>query len=282
MVTTNAEHHGAAYDTTEMMITVIASQFEDDDQVCNGMASQIPVCAIQLARLTHAPRLSWLAGASGLDPAIHPLPESTFEPALWHDAVMYFNQSDFWNYAASARYLRKFCVGAAQIDQFGNMNNTVIGDYHAPTVRLPGTAGLADMGSMPNRLIYWVGNHSPRRLVERVSFRSAIGFLDGHGERAKLGILGGPEIVVTDLCVFDFAAESQRMRVTSLHPGVTLHQVLDATGFEPEVADDVGVTATPSEEQLRLIREVIDPERRRYERAHRAASSTTGNTAGQS
>jgi glutaconate CoA-transferase, subunit B len=260
---------GAAYDTTELMISVIAAQFSDDDQVCNGMASQIPVCAIQLARLTHAPRLSWLAGASGLDPTVHPLPESTFEPALWHDAVMYFNQTDFWSYAASARYLRKFCVGAAQIDQFGNMNNTVIGDYHAPTVRLPGTAGLADMGSMPNRLIYWIDSHSPRRLVERVSFRSAIGFLDGRGERAKLGILGGPEIVVTNLCVFDFAPESQRMRVTSLHPGVTLQQVLDATGFSPEVADEVGVTPAPAAAQLRLIREVIDPDGRRNQRGHR-------------
>jgi glutaconate CoA-transferase subunit B len=260
----------AAYEPEELMIAVLASTFEDGDQVTNGVASHIPVCAIQLARMTHAPGLTWIAGGAGLDPRSHPLPPSTFEPILWQDAVMYFDQGDFWNYVASQRYLQKFCVGAAQIDQFGNMNNTVIGDYHHPKVRLPGTAGLADMGSMPKRLLYWVNDHSPRTLVERVDFRSAIGFLGGSGERARLGLAGGPELVVTNLAVFDFAPDSQRMRLRSLHPGVTLDEVLDATGFEPVIPDSIGTTAAPSAEQIRLIREVIDPQGwRRHQRRPR-------------
>lgn len=265
MMSASTASDEAAYDAGELMITVLASVFENDDQVCNGVASHIPVCAIQLARLTHAPALTWLAGAAGLDPHLHPLPASTFEPTLWQDAVMYVDQRDFWNFVASPRYLQKFCVGGAQVDQFGNMNNTVIGkDYHHPKVRLPGTAGLADMGSMPKRLLYWVNDHSPRTLVDRVDFRSAAGFLGGYGERARLGLAGGPELVVTNLAVFDFAPDSQRMRLKSLHPGVTLEQVLAATGFEPVLPESIGTTPAPSPEQLRLIREVIDPDGRRY------------------
>lgn len=251
---------------TELMVACLSAQFTDGDIAANGMASHIPVCAIQLARLTHAPGLNWLAGSAGLNPSVQPLTVSTFEPALWHDALMYLTQADFWNYAASPRVLLKFCVGAAQVDQFGNMNNTVIGDYFHPRVRLPGTAGLADISGMPNHLIYWIDRHSPRRLVERVDFRSAIGFGDGYGERQRLGLLGGPALVITDLCVFDFAPGSQRMRVVSLHPGVTIDQVLQATGFQPETAPEISVTPAPTKEQIHLLRTIIDPKGLRYSR----------------
>lgn len=251
------------YAVDELMIAYLASCFSNDDQACNGMASFVPVSAFMLARLTHAPDLVWLAGAVGLDPRPGRVPASTLESPLWRDSVMYIEQyGDFWTYALNGRWLRKFCVGAAQIDRYGNANNSVIGpDYHRPKVRLPGTAGLGDMGSIGKILYYWNPNHNPRAFVPKVDFVSCAGYLDGGTARADLGLSGGPELVVTNLAVLDFDEETKQMRLRSVHPGVTVDQVREATGFELLLPDGaVPDTPRPSVEQVRLIREVIDPD----------------------
>lgn len=252
----------ADYRTNELMIAVLAEQFRDGDQACNGMASFIPVAAFMLARLTHAPSLIWLASAAGLDPRPERIPASTLEAPLWQDSVMYIEQyGDFWNLVLNGRWIEKFCVGAAQLDQYGNANNSVIGtDYHAPKVRLPGTAGLADMGSIGKKLYYWNPNHSPRTLVERVDFISAAGYLDGGNAREELGLTNGPKLVVSNLAVMDFHPDSKKMRLKSVHPGVSVDQVQTATGFELLMPDEpVPETLAPSQAQVDLIRERIDP-----------------------
>jgi glutaconate CoA-transferase, subunit B len=251
------------YSTDELMITALARCFADGDEVCNGISSFIPVAAIMLARLTHAPNLVWLAGAIGLDPRPTRVPSSTLEWPLWHDSVMYMEQySDFWDYALNGRWLNKFCVGAAQVDRFGNANNTMIGDdFYHPKIRLPGTAALGDMGSIGKTLYYCQPSHSPRTFVERVDFISCAGYLDGGDSRDRLGLTGGPEIVVTNLAILDFEAESHAMQLRSVHPGVSLEEVQAATGFELVIpASGVGQTAPPSPEDVRLIRDVIDPD----------------------
>ena len=254
------------YEIDELMISVMSHLFEDGDQACNGMASFLPVSAFMLARETHAPGLLWLAGAAGLEPRPEKVPASTLEAPLWKDSVMYVEQySDFWNYAMNGRWLTKFCVGAAQLDQYGNANNSVIGDdYHAPKVRLPGTAGLGDMGSIGKDLYYWNPNHNPRALVEKVDFVSCAGYLGGGDERERLGLVGGPQFVVTNLAVLDFHPESKRMRIKSVHPGVTVDQVQEATGFELELPDGaVPTTRPPTEHEVHLIRTKIDPDNMR-------------------
>jgi glutaconate CoA-transferase, subunit B len=251
------------YTVDEIMCATLAARFRDGDEVCNGMASFIPVAAIMLARLTNAPGLVWLAGAAGLDPRPDRVPASTLEAPLWRDSVMYLEQySDFWHYAQNGRNLGIFCVGAAQLDMYGNANNSVIGsDYHRPKVRLPGTAGLGDMGSLGKRLFYWNTSHNPRSLVEKVDFRSAAGYLGGGDDRERLGLGPGPEVVVTNLAVLDFHPDSKRMRLVSVHPGVTVEQVQEATGFELLLPDaDVPETTPPTDEQVRLLRERIDPD----------------------
>jgi len=254
------------YSVDELMVTVLAEQFRNGDQTTNGMASFIPVAAFMLARLTHAPELVWLASSGGLEPRPGRIPASTLEAPLWRDSIMYIEQyGDFWNFVLNGRWIEKFCVGAAQLDQYGNANNSVIGDdYHAPKVRLPGTAGLADMGSIGKQLYYWNPNHSARSMVEKVDFVSAAGYLDGGDARKRLGLRGGPELVVSNLAVMDFHPESKRMRLRSVHPGVSVDQVMEATGFElllPEA--EVPDTRPPTQEQVRLIREVIDPDNMR-------------------
>jgi glutaconate CoA-transferase, subunit B len=250
------------YTVDELMVATLARQLDDDDQVVNGAASFIPVCAFALARATHAPKLVWLAGAVGLDPRPRRIPASTLEAPLWHRSSMYMPQlEDFWSYVLNGRWLTKFCVRGAQIDQYGNANNSVIGpDYHRPKVRLPGSAGLGDMGSIGKRLLYWTTTHNPRTLVERVDFVTCAGWLDGGEARSALGLEGGPEFVVSDLCVMDFEPESKRMRLRSVHPGVTVEQVQRATGFALVVDGEIPETIPPSAEEVRLIREEIDPD----------------------
>src|SRR5262249_34587698 len=121
-------------------------------------------------------------------------------------------------------------------------------------------AGLADMGALGKRLLYWNPNHGPRSLVEKVDFISCPGFLGGGGEREHLGLGGGPELVVTNLAVLDFEPESHAMRLRSVQPGVTVEEGQEATGFELVVPDSVPVTPAPTPEQVRLLREVIDPD----------------------
>ena len=254
------------YSVDELMVTVMASQFHNEDQCCNGMASFIPVAAFMLARLTHAPDLVWLPSSGGLESRPERIPASTLEAPLWRDSIMYIEQyGDFWNFVLNGRWIEKFCVGAAQLDQYGNANNSVIGeDYHAPKVRLPGTAGLADMGSIGKKLYYWNLSHSPRSMVEKVDYISAAGYLNGGDERERLGLEGGPQLVISNLAVMDFHPGSKKMRLQSVHPGITPEQVQEATGFEllmPGAA--MAETIPPTQEQVRLIREVIDPDNMR-------------------
>lgn len=251
------------YSADELMVATLANYFQDGDQATNGMASFIPVAAFMLARLTHAPELVWLASSVGLEPRPPRIPASTLEAEMWRDSIMYLDQyTDFWNIVLNGRWITKFCVGAAQLDQFGNANNSVIGqDYHAPKVRLPGTAGLADMCSIGKDLYYWVPDHSPRSLVERVDWISGAGWLGGGEERDAMGLGGGPQAVVTNLAVLNFHPVSKHMRLESTHPGVTTDDVLAATGFDLLLPDGpVPETPPPSSEQVRLIRKVIDPD----------------------
>lgn len=253
------------WEIDELVICQLADAFVDGDQACNGMASFLPVTAFQLARETHAPNLVWLAGALGLEPQPDRVPASTLEAPLWRDSIMYVEQfSDFWNFALNGRWLTKFCVGAAQLDRYGNANNSVIGgDFHNPKLRLPGTAGLGDMGSIGKLLYYWNPNHNPRALVESVDFVSCAGYLGGGTEREDMGMTGGPQLVVTNLAVLDFHPETRHMRLKSVHPGVTVDQVTEATGFELAMPDgDVPTTAVPTKYQVEAIRR-IDPDNMR-------------------
>ena len=251
------------YSIEELVITVLTEQFKNGEQATNGMGSFIPVAAFMLAKKTHAPDLIWLASSIGLECRPERIPASTLEAPLWRDSIMYLEQySDFWDLVQN-NWITKFCVGAGQLDQYGNANNSVIGgsDYHRPKVRLPGTAGLADLCSLNKKLYYWNLNHSPRSLVEKVDFISGAGYLEGGDARERLGLGDGPQLVVTNLAVMDFHPDSKRMRLKSVHPGTTVEEVQQATGFElliPE--EDVPNTKPPTQAQISLIRDVIDPD----------------------
>jgi glutaconate CoA-transferase subunit B len=149
-------------------------------------------------------------------------------------------------------------VGAAQIDEYGNINTTYIGSFEKPTVRLPGSGGGNDIVSSAKRIVV-IMTHEKRKMVKKLDYLTSPGFLDGPGAREKAGLLGrGPSLVVTNLCQMDFDPETKRMRLATIHPGVSVQQVLENTGFDLIVPKSVPTTEFPTYEQLALLR-AIDP-----------------------
>ncbi|MBM3676520.1 MAG: hypothetical protein FJW96_01355 [Actinobacteria bacterium] len=244
----------------ELMVVTLAREFTNETSAFNGAVSFVPVCAYLLARKTHAPDLVWAASSIAIDANPKAIPESTLSDALWDGATMLANSPyDFWSYAQNRKY-NTFAFRGAQMDAYGNVNNTVIGPFDAPKVRLPGGGGMADLSCQIPNIYLWSTTHDPRTFVEKLDFRSGIGWGDGGNHRASLGLPGGPQLCVTNMCVFDFEPESKRMRIRSLHPGATAEQVQEATGFEVIVpAGAIPTTPLPTAEELRILREEVDP-----------------------
>jgi len=248
----------ADYTLDELVVTALARELPEDTVAFNGAVSFIPVCAFMLARETTAPNLVWVASSIAVDPHPAVIGESTLSDALWEGATMLQSSvADFWAYAQSGR-LNTLCFRGAQMDAFGNVNNTVIGSYDQPKIRLPGGGGMADLGSQVPRIYLWSTTHDVRTFVSRLDFRSGMGWGEGGDHRERLGLPGGPRACVTNLAVMDFHPESKRMRLRSVHPGVTVERVIEATGFELVIDGDVPETEPPTEEDVRLIR-MLDP-----------------------
>lgn len=243
----------------ELMVTSLARALGDDTRALNGASSFLPVCAYLLARATHAPDLVWTASSIAVDAAPTRLGESTLSDEIWGGATMLSNSSsEFWPWAQGGRY-NTFAFRGAQIDRFGNVNNTVIGSLDDPRVRLPGGAGMPDLGCLLPTILLWTTTHDRRTLVERVDYRSGLGWGDGGDHRARLGLPGGPVLCVTNLAVLDFHPRTRAMRLASVHPGVAVDDVRDATGFDLEVAADVPPTPAPTVHERWLLNEVVDP-----------------------
>ena len=244
----------------ELMVVTLARAFTNETRAFNGAVSFVPVCAYLLARRTHAPELVWAASSLAVDADPKTIPESTLSDGLWDGASMLSNSAyDFWSYAQGRRY-NTFAFRGAQMDAYGNVNNTTIGPYASPKVRLPGGGGMADLGCMIPLIYLWSTTHDPRTFVERLDFRSGIGWGDGGDHRARLGLPGGPQLCVTNLCVFDFEPDAKRMRIRSVHPGVTVEQVVEAIGFAlAPPAGGVPETDAPTDDELRILREEVDP-----------------------
>jgi glutaconate CoA-transferase subunit B len=150
-------------------------------------------------------------------------------------------------------------LGAAQIDQFGNINTTVIGDYNKPKVRLPGSGGAAEIAVLCQRILV-ITRLSKRAFPARVDFITSPGHLRGGSSRAELNVPGrGPEAVITDLCILRFAEDTREMLVTSLHPNVTPEQVQANIGWNVRFSHDIDTTPAPTPKELDLIRNELDP-----------------------
>ncbi|WP_435073533.1 CoA-transferase subunit beta [Halorubrum sp. HHNYT27] len=244
------------YTKSELMVVAAARELENDDSVLVGIGK--PNLACNVAKRTHAPDLQMVyeSGTIGSNPSSPPL--SIGDPVLASGALSIEPMRNNFNYRLQAGRLDVGFLGGAQIDKYGNINSTVIGEYDDPIVRLPGSGGACEIAGHVDRT-FVVTPHSKRRFPEEVDFITSPGFVDGREGRKALGLDGGPEAVITDLAVCRFDEQGE-MYVAALHPNATREEVQDETGWEIAFADDLGTTPEPMEEELRLIREDLDPD----------------------
>jgi glutaconate CoA-transferase subunit B len=241
-----------SYSSDEMMAVAASRRLRDGMTCFVGIG--LPSTAANLARRSHAPGcvLVYESGTIGAKPEHLPLSIGDGELAETADTVV--SVPEIFSYWLQAGRIDVGFLGAAQIDRFGNLNSTVIGDYDAPKVRLPGAGGAPEIAASC-RQTFVLLRQSPRSFVEELDFRTTVGFGDGAGSRQRLGFAGeGVTAVVTDLGVLEPDPETCELTMTVLHPGVGAEDARRATGWELKVAADVSVGEPPTAEELEVLR----------------------------
>jgi acyl CoA:acetate/3-ketoacid CoA transferase beta subunit len=244
---------------TELMAYAAAREIENKKSIMVGTG--LPIIAAMFAQKTHAPDILIIFEAGGIGPLIPALPISVGDSRTFYRAVSAYGMLDVMA-LAQAGYADYGFLGAAQIDPYGNINTTVIGDHARPRVRLPGSGGANDFGSLCHRTII-IMRQDKNKFKEKVDFVTTPGYLDGPGAREKAGLpLGtGPTRVITQLAVYGFDERTKRLKLRSLHPGVTVEEVQNNSSFEILLPEgEIPATPVPSEEELAILRS-LDPAR---------------------
>jgi glutaconate CoA-transferase, subunit B len=246
------------YNIREYLAYLGSMMLEDKKSVFVGTG--LPIIAAMLAQKTHAPNLLIVFEAGGIGPRIPELPVSVGEGRTFHKGVMASSMHDIMS-LSQAGYIDFGFLGAAQMDRYGNLNTTVIGDHDHPKTRLPGSGGAADVASFSEKLIIIAAKQSKQTFVPKVDFLTSAGYLDGPGARERAGLPKGtgPFRIVTQLGIYGFNAQSKRVELLSLHPNETLTSIQENSGFEVLIPDHVTMSPEPPTEYLRLLREEIDP-----------------------
>jgi glutaconate CoA-transferase subunit B len=247
------------YNPTELLICTASRMMEDGTTAFIGTG--IPMLAGALAQKMHAPNLVCIFEFGGTGAILDDLPLAVGERRSFHKAVAASGILDIVE-TAQRGFVEYGFLGGAQIDPYGNLNSTVIGDYNKPKVRLPGSGGGNDVGSSCWRTIA-IMRHDKRRFVEKVDFITTPGYLTGPGARESSGLPRGtgPYRVVSNLAVMGYHPETKRMILLRTQPGVAVEEVIENTGFELLIADDVSQNPPPTLEELRVLREQVDKER---------------------
>jgi glutaconate CoA-transferase subunit B len=247
------------YNLFELMASVAAREIEDRAVIYIGTG--IPMLAASLAQNMHAPNIVPVFEAGGVAPQMPTLPLSVGCSRTTYRAIRSCDMPEIFEMAQLGVAHYAF-LGGAQVDQYGNLNSTVKGTYERPQVRWPGSGGANAFGSLCWRTMIII-NHEKRRFVEKVDFITTPGYLDGPGARERAGLPPGtgPYRVFTDKALLDFDEKTKRMRVIGLLPGVTLKEVVAATDFELLVKDDLKDIPAPTDEELKVLREKVDPYR---------------------
>ena len=243
---------------SELMTIHAARLLRDGDVVFVGVG--LPNLACNLARRTHAPHLHMIyeAGVIGARPARLPL--SIGDPTLVSGAASVCSMYDIFTLYLQRGNVDVGFLGGAQIDRYGNINATVIGDYSNPKVRLPGSGGSMEIAAWANRC-YIITPHQKRRFPAKVDFQTSAGFCYQGQDRRQAGVRGGgPQAVVTNLGILEPGPDGELV-LAALHEGVTIEQVKENTGWPLQLAQTVRRTEPPSAEEVRILREELDPQR---------------------
>jgi glutaconate CoA-transferase subunit B len=247
--------------TTDEMMSVVAARHLYDGQVC-FVGIGLPSEAANLARLSHAPNviLIYESGTIGTKPQVLPLSIGDGELAEQADLVV--SVPEVFAYWLQAGRVDVGFLSAAQIDRFGNLNSTVIGDYEDPMVRLPGAGGAPEIASAAGEVIVML-RHAKRAFVPEVDFITSVGFgRDGQGRSGHRG--AGPSVVITDLGVLEPDPQTHELKLVAIHPGIELEQVKENTGWPLGVAGELTITEAPTGDELALLRDLKE----RTARAH--------------
>jgi glutaconate CoA-transferase subunit B len=254
---TNGLMNTPTYSSSELMTINAARMLRNGDKVFVGVG--LPNLACNLAQRTHAPDLLLIyeAGVIGARPSRLPL--SIGDPTLVSGAAGVCSMYDIFSLYLQRGNVDVGFLGGAQIDQFGNINATVIGDYHHPKVRLPGSGGSMEIAAWANRC-YMITPHQKRRFPARLDFCTSAGYLDGRANRQATGVRGaGPQAVVTDLGILE-PDETGELVLAALHPGISIEQACASTGWPLKTSPALKYTLPPLPEELRILREELDPQ----------------------
>jgi glutaconate CoA-transferase subunit B len=244
-----------SYTANELMVCQAARQLLDGEVVFVGIG--LPNLACNLARRLHAPGLVLIYESGAVGAAPQRLPISIGDPSLVTDSLSVCSMFDIFSYYLQGGLIDVGFLQGAQIDRFGNLNTTVVGDYALPAVRLPGSGGACEIAILARRVLV-IAPQSKRCFPARVDFITSPGFVDGPETRVRLGMPGGgPRMVITNLGCYEFT--NGEMILTSLHPGCTLEQVRINTGWDIRISSDLQTTDEPTREELHIIREDLDP-----------------------
>jgi len=250
----------ADYNTMELMICVASRELEDGRTA--GVGTGAPCAAAMLAQKVGSPNLVIMFEAGGISPLLPEMPISVGDSRTIYKAVMATSMGEIMETCCRG-FVDYTFLGGAQIDMFGNLNSTKIGGEHQkPKVRLPGSGGANDFASFCWRMMVMTPQDS-RRFVEKLDFVTTPGWIKGGNSRYEAGLPlnTGPYKIITNMAVMDFEPESKRMRVVSINPGYSFKDVQDNCGFELLQAAKITETKAPTETELRILREEVDPYR---------------------
>jgi glutaconate CoA-transferase subunit B len=246
------------YTAAEMLTILAARELRDGQVVFAGVGT--PLLAASLAQRLDCPDLIILFEGGVVGATVEPgkMPPSTNDQRCTKRSNMICGSSEVM-LLMQRGYVDVGFLGGAQVDQYGNLNSSFIGDFEDPKIRLPGSGGANDISSLTNFIV--AIRHEKRRFVPKVDFITSPGYVDGGNSRHENGLLrGGCSRVITDLGIFGFDDRTRRMKILAVNPGSSLEEIRDNTGFELQTAEDLTTTASPSPQELAILRE-LDPER---------------------
>jgi glutaconate CoA-transferase, subunit B len=243
---------------SELMAVSGARELEDGQVVAVGLG--LPVVASFLAKRTHCPHMTIVFEIGVVDPEPVETGVGLADPRVWLGAKVLSSFADVLGTVLHRGRVDVGFLGGLEVDQYGNLNGTLVGDPKGKFRHINGGGGANDIASSARRTIY-IMRQEERKFRETVSFITSPGYIRGGDSREKAGLPGGPSRVITDRAVFGFDPETKKMMLISIHPGNTLADVLATMGFRPIIPPQIPFTKPPTAEQLRIIREEIDPRR---------------------
>jgi glutaconate CoA-transferase, subunit B len=258
MVKRSTSKVGDGYTNQELMAICGARLIWDNAIVFAGTG--LPILSCMLAQKMHAANAKIVYEGGNIDTRNDELPRSVSDPRLMKNAAAALDIRAALGEILQGGYVDIGFIGGAQIDKFGNVNSTVIGNYKHPKVRLPGSGGANDIASLAKNT-FIITLHEKRKF-HTCDYVTSPGHLTGKDSRTKAGLReGGPKYIITDLCVFDFDEKSKKARIKSLHPGVTKKEVLKNMSWRPLIPWKIPVTKPPTQTELDILRKKVDPKK---------------------